>query len=451
MATRLEERNLTGRPIPPRYVPDESEMVVAAFRLAFTLLVLLSPLFVTVPVWWVVQFRISAIAAAAYSAALPIMYWRRWGFRGQRHVTLGIDLLLVTMWTYLSRDTGPPLSSLYYGLVMVAALWFGMTGALVAAAAAAGLYGSLAALAPSSREPFGEVLGWRIPLLFLMALLIGYFVEAQNRERAHWRLLEEESGLYGQRRREMDRIYEDFFLRPLRTELKWADIGLRHRPQWRHGTGDYYDIIEVGSKIVVLIGDVAGTFPGLTRLLQLKYGCLAAVQMLAGPGQALTWLNRVVFEDLQREPEGEGKDQFISLCCVYVDRQRGRLICANAGHEPPLLVRGASRQVERMEQAGMVLGVMPDTTYEEHEETLQPGDVLLLYTDGVSGATSAAGEEFGMRRLESAAVSAVSLEASAEKIAERVFAEVQQFAMRGPHRDDVTVLAVKLLDSRPPG
>jgi len=436
---------LTGRPVPPRYVPDESEMVVAAFRLAFTLLVLLSPLFVRVPVWWVVQFRISAIAAAGYSAALPIMYWRRWGFRGQRHVTLGIDLLLVTMWTYLSRDTGPPLSSLYYGLVMVAALWFGMTGALVTSAVAAVLYGSLAALVPSGLEPLGEVLGWRIPLLFLMGLLIGYFVEAQNRERARWRLLEEETARYEQRRALMQEVYEDLVVRPAHKELEGVEIGLRFRPAWQYGAGDYYDVIEMGDRVVVLVGDVAGTYsPGLKRVLQLKYGCLAAIHVFPGPGQVLTWLNQVLFPDLQ-------PDQFVSLCCVYIDRQRGRLICANAGHEPPLLVRGASRQVERLEQAGMVLGVMSDTTYEEHEGALQPGDLLLLYTDGVSGATSASGEEFGMRRLELATVSAISLEASADKIAESVFAEVQQFVRGGPRRDDVTVLAVKLLDSRPRG
>lgn len=444
MPSEIGERQAADQPHRWRYNRSESELVVAAFRLAFTLLVLLSPVFTPLQGWAMGEFRVSAIAAAIYSAAVPILHWKRWGFRGQRYATLAIDLLLVTMWVYLTSDYGPRLSSLYYGLVAVAALWFGMTGALATAASAAVLYGSVAVHMPSVLEPAGEVLGWRIPLLFLMALLVGYMVESQNRERARWQLLEEETGRYEQRRALMQEVYEDIVLRPAGKEWEGLEVGLRFRPAWRYGAGDYFDIMEVGDKIVVVIGDVAGTYsPGLKRVLQLKYSCLAAVHMFPGPGQVLTWLNRMLFPDLQ-------PDQFVSLCCVYVNKHEGSLTCANAGHESPLLVRAGSREVERLERGGMVLGVMPDTTYEEQKAAFSPGDLLLLYTDGVTGATSPSGEEFGLRRVELAAVSALSLAASADKIAESLFTEVGDFSRKGPRRDDVTVLAVRLVGAKQP-
>ena len=98
----------------------------------------------------------------------------------------------------------------------------------------------------------------------------------------------------------------------------------------------------------------------------------------------------------------------------------------------------------------MVLGVMPDTTYEEQKAAFSPGDLLLLYTDGVTGATSLSGEEFGLRRVELAAVSALSLAASADKMAESLFPEVGDFSRKGPRRDDVTVLAVRLVGAKQP-
>lgn len=162
MPSEIGERQAADQPNRWRYNRSESELVVAAFRLAFTFLVLLSPVFTPLQGWAMGEFRVSAIAAAIYSAAVPILHWKRWGFRGQRYATLAIDLLLVTMWVYLTSNYGPRLSSLYYGLVAVAALWFGMTGALATAASAAVLYGSVAVHMPSILEPAGEVLGWRI-------------------------------------------------------------------------------------------------------------------------------------------------------------------------------------------------------------------------------------------------------------------------------------------------
>lgn len=92
------------------------------------------------------------------------------------------------------------------------------------------------------------------------------------------------------------------------------------------------------------------------------------------------------------------ENTFVSFFYGVIDTERKRLTSCNAGHHPPILVRRDGR-TKRLICGGGVLGVLADWRYEEDALELEPGDQLLMYTDGISESVNAGGEEFGERRL----------------------------------------------------
>jgi sigma-B regulation protein RsbU (phosphoserine phosphatase) len=114
------------------------------------------------------------------------------------------------------------------------------------------------------------------------------------------------------------------------------------------------------------------------------------------------------------------------------------LTCANAGHNPPLLVR-ASGEAVRLATGGTVLGVFPDLEYEQHHVDIHSGDRLVLYTDGITEANSPAGDEYGEERLTAAIAARQELDAPALTAA--LFDDVLQFA-NGTLQDDATIVSV---------
>jgi len=153
--------------------------------------------------------------------------------------------------------------------------------------------------------------------------------------------------------------------------------------------GDYYDFVPYkDGRLALVVGDVSGK--GLPAAL-LMSSLQARVQMLRetnpDPGAAVTTLNRSLAE---RCPLGK----FITFFYALLDTQTGKLRYSNAGHNYPLLLR-ASGKVEQLTGSGMVMGLFPSVYYEVRETILDPGDLLALYSDGVTEATTAGGVEFG--------------------------------------------------------
>jgi serine phosphatase RsbU (regulator of sigma subunit) len=132
--------------------------------------------------------------------------------------------------------------------------------------------------------------------------------------------------------------------------------------------------------------------------------------------------------------------RFVTAFLGLLDAASGTLTYVNAGHNPPLLLR-AGGALEPLEAGGVILGILPGTRYERGEVTLAPGDLLALYTDGVTEGANAANEMWGEERL--AALLRASASASATDIAQRIVREVRAFeGERGP-ADDITVLVAK--------
>jgi sigma-B regulation protein RsbU (phosphoserine phosphatase) len=112
----------------------------------------------------------------------------------------------------------------------------------------------------------------------------------------------------------------------------------------------------------------------------------------------------------------------------------------NCGHNPPLVLRRGQRTFERLRACGPPLGIMNGLTYEQREIALAPGDMLLLYTDGVTETENWETAQFGVERLEAAVLA--TLGEPARRVVEEVIARVTTFADGTPQSDDITCLAV---------
>jgi serine phosphatase RsbU (regulator of sigma subunit) len=158
--------------------------------------------------------------------------------------------------------------------------------------------------------------------------------------------------------------------------------------------GDYYDFLPYpDGRVALILGDVSGKgIPAALLMASLQ----ARIQTLSAepfePQRILARLNRALAEF---SPE----NRFISLFFCLLDPATGEISYSNAGHNPPVLIR-ADGSVELLEAGGMVLGIFPEAEYEGRLAHLAPGDLLALYSDGLTEARSPGDEEFGEQRLE---------------------------------------------------
>jgi sigma-B regulation protein RsbU (phosphoserine phosphatase) len=134
------------------------------------------------------------------------------------------------------------------------------------------------------------------------------------------------------------------------------------------------------------------------------------------------------------------RSTFVTTFCGFLDVSTGHVAYANGGHNPPAKLDGDGG-VEFLEMGGIALGAMDGMSYEERELTLQPGQGLLLYTDGVNEATNAQDELFEDERL----VSALQLphrKMTAEMITANLRQKVAEFVLEAPPSDDITAVAI---------
>ncbi len=200
--------------------------------------------------------------------------------------------------------------------------------------------------------------------------------------------------------------------------------------------GDFYDVFKIDEeRLGLVVADVSGKGVPAAFFMLIARTLMKAVGLRGdAPAAALAQLNELL--------AGENEQMmFVTLFYGVLERRSGRVEFANAGHNPPLILRADGR-VEWLETAaGVALAVMPGLDYEAGVFTLEPGDSLLLYTDGVTEANDSAGELFEEARLAATLEGAAG--ESAEALVERVFAAVQEFARGEPQADDLTCLVVR--------
>jgi len=195
--------------------------------------------------------------------------------------------------------------------------------------------------------------------------------------------------------------------------------------------GDLYDFVQVSPRCLgIAVADSSGH--GLPAALQARdviIGMRMGVEERFRITATIEKLNRVIGHSALAS-------KFISLFYGEIE-PNGNFVYCNAGHTPPLLVsRGTTQELRR---GGIVLGPNPDALYERGYVQLEPGSVLLLYTDGITEAENPAGEAFGVDRL---AQIVHRGPAGARALVESVFSEVRAFSAVESPRDDQTVVAV---------
>lgn len=197
--------------------------------------------------------------------------------------------------------------------------------------------------------------------------------------------------------------------------------------------GDFFEYVELPSgDFGFAVCDVAGKGAPAALLSALVQGIFFA-ESVRGDGPART-LERVSDELKRRAIESRFATMFYGVLS-----KAGRLIYCNAGHNPPLLLtRDGARQLET---GGVVLGVLDPTWYQEAVVPLEPGDLIVVFSDGIPEALNAAGEEFGDDRL-SACVKG-NRAADPSGIVETLLATVREFSGGAIQTDDVTALALR--------
>ena len=199
--------------------------------------------------------------------------------------------------------------------------------------------------------------------------------------------------------------------------------------------GDYYDFIERDDgRLIVALGDVSGKGTAAALLMSSLH---AAIHAQAGSHDSLVDMISAVNGYLA---DNIPANRFVTLFCAELDPTSGALSFLNAGHNPPLIVHSAGT-VEQLASGGLPLGIKADAEYREGRSNLQPGDVLVIYSDGVTEATSPTGEEFGPTRLYE--VVSRNIDASAAGIRDRIESALTKFAQGTRAADDITLVIVK--------
>ena len=261
--------------------------------------------------------------------------------------------------------------------------------------------------------------------LALVSLQNSYLVESQiEKER-----LEEEMRLASQ-------IQQNLLPRKIPT-LPGIEVAAFNRPSREVG-GDYFDVIKLDeTRLLTMVADVTGKGVPASLLMANLQACLhVMLPMDLSLEETTAHMNRVICENTDF-------DKFITSFIGVVDVQAHAYRYVNAGHNPPMHFR-KSGEVALLEKGGLLLGVMKNMPYERGTAGLEAGDVLVLFTDGVTEAMSPDEEEYGEERLEPLVRD--RLDASAQAILDAIYADVLRFTHDPASlSDDLTMIVIKVV------
>ncbi|MCM2359871.1 MAG: SpoIIE family protein phosphatase [Geobacteraceae bacterium] len=206
-----------------------------------------------------------------------------------------------------------------------------------------------------------------------------------------------------------------------------------------HVGGDYYDFYRREDGVVdLVIADVSGHSIGAALMTAEARSVLhAEVHSFSGTADILASLNEILYEDLGQA------GLFITLFYVKYDAVSRTLTYSNAGHVLPLLFRGAAAACLELDAEGLILGVRKEVIFEEKQLQLEQGDLLLLYTDGITESRNSAGEMFGRARL--CDILNAGKAESPRAVVDAILAEVTAFTGTAALEDDVTMIALKVV------
>ena len=199
--------------------------------------------------------------------------------------------------------------------------------------------------------------------------------------------------------------------------------------------GDFYDYVDLpAGSLGFALGDVAGKGPPAALLSAMMQGIFSAQAASSdSPSQTISRVNLALY---RRGIES----RFVTIMYGAI-RPDGRLTYCNAGHNPPLVISKSGAMIRRLECGGPIVGLFEAARFDEDTIALTPGDWLIVFSDGVSEAMSANGDEYGEGRI----VSVVEKQKDVEpkQLLEALFADVREFARGAPQSDDITAMVLR--------
>lgn len=222
-------------------------------------------------------------------------------------------------------------------------------------------------------------------------------------------------------------------------ELSDYDIAADYRAA-RIVSGDYYDYLRIDEdRFGIAIGDVCGKGIAASLIMAMCRSNLRANSTEnISAASVLHAVNRSIFPDIK-------EDMFVSLLYLIMERGADEITMARAGHEPPLLYHGETGEVEMIEPPGLAAGVDKGPVFKrsvkDHRFRMQSGDILLLYTDGITESENRSGEEFGIEKLIEALRRGSG--GSSEDLVRDITEEVVAFSEGMAQTDDITLIAIE--------
>ncbi len=207
--------------------------------------------------------------------------------------------------------------------------------------------------------------------------------------------------------------------------------------------GDFFDVIPMdlvpmeNGSFAILIADVSGKgipaalFMALSRIV-VRVNAIWHHE----PAKVITDANNIIVQDSKA-------GMFVTLFYGILSEQSRTMTYVNAGHNPPLIYRTGCDVFEELTNTGIAIGVLEGENFSQKSVKIDPGDILVLYTDGITESFSSQNEMFGESRLKSIIRKNASL--SAVEIQDKIFNEVQIFSESEPQFDDITLLVIKAL------
>ena len=233
------------------------------------------------------------------------------------------------------------------------------------------------------------------------------------------------------------RLIQQTLLPKSLPELEGHQIAAYYQPAREVG-GDFYDFLQLpDGQLGLIVGDVSGKGVPAAIVMAITRTMLQAAYRMGSPapGEILEQVNNILYKDIP-------SNMFVTCLAALLDSRTGRLQYANAGHDLPF-VRHASG-VGKLRATGMPLGLMPDMIYEQKEITLEHGESILLYSDGLAEAHSPREEMFGFPRIEKF----VGAHSEGATLIDTLLAELKRFTgEEWEQEDDITLLILQRFSS----
>ncbi len=237
-----------------------------------------------------------------------------------------------------------------------------------------------------------------------------------------------------EREHELAGIIQQTLLPPQRVHLPGVTVAGRYLASREVG-GDFYAVLPLdGGRVGLAIADVAGKgIPAATLSARARYLLEAFALDARRPDAVLTRLNQVLTQD--------ANSRFVSLFYGILDPHAGRLTFSGAGHLPPFLLRAGAAAPAPLEAPGLLLGVDLSAAYGMAEAAVGPGDLLVMFTDGITEARRSDGKQFGDHHV-AALIGAIN-GAPPDDVADRVMDAVAAWT-GSPPADDQTIVVIRV-------